>query len=62
MMIDEYHSQIEDKHLKDAITYVILLIVLDGKKEMYFHLRNAKKSSEIYLYTTNACKDVNRQI
>ena len=34
MMIDGYHCQIKDKQLKDAVIYVILLIGLDGKKEI----------------------------
>ena len=34
MMIDGYHCQIKDKQLKEAVIYVILLIGLDGKKEI----------------------------
>ena len=34
MMIDGSRSQIKDKQVKDAVIYVILLIGLDGKKEI----------------------------
>ena len=34
MMIDGYHCQIKNKQVKDAVIYVILLIGLDGKKEI----------------------------
>jgi len=34
MMIDGYHCQIKEKQVKDAVIYIILLIGLDGKKEI----------------------------
>jgi putative transposase len=34
MIIDGYHCQIKDKQVKDAVIYIVLLITLEGKKEV----------------------------
>jgi len=34
MIIDGYHCQIKDKQVKDAVIYIVLLISLEGKKEI----------------------------
>jgi len=34
MIIDGYHCQIKDKQVKDAVIYIVLLITLEGKKEI----------------------------
>ncbi|MCD6221628.1 transposase, partial [bacterium] len=112
MMIDGSRSQIKDKQLKEAVIYVILLIGLDGKKEIggwykeelkkimvrcerfeeaiesfskliekfrkkypyfmnkleknkerYFSFKKKyPKEIQKYIYTTNACENINRQI
>jgi hypothetical protein len=34
MIIDGYHCQIKDKQVKDGVIYIVLLISLEGKKEI----------------------------